>query len=138
MVLESILTSVCKKRQKIDPDQRDSKQILNESKLFPWSSKISQSLIYYGQAKVNSRGHFFSKWRNSSGHFHRENSSGNFSRIFVDIYCPQEFLFFGEFSWTFFGVNSSGHFFQCNNTCGQVSLGLVWYGMVWYGMVWLG
>jgi hypothetical protein len=31
------------------------------------------------------------------------NSRGNFSRIFVDIYCPQKFLFFGEFLWTFLG-----------------------------------
>ena len=33
----------CKKRQKIVPDQllKDSKLILNESKLFPWSSMIS-------------------------------------------------------------------------------------------------
>ena len=35
---------------------------------------------------VNSNGHFFSKWANSSGHFQSMNFRGNFSRILVDIF----------------------------------------------------
>ena len=77
-----------------------------------------------------------------------ENSSGKW--ILVDIFFQNEGILvdisigwilveiFHEFSWTFlptriplfwwifvdiFGVNSSGQFFQCNNTCGQVRSG---------------
>ena len=38
----------------------------------------------------------FSKKVNSSGHFLRVNSHGHF--------CPREFLFLGEFLWTYFGL----------------------------------
>ena len=52
---------------------------------------------------MNSRGHSFSKWANSSGHFLRVNSLGHFWWILMDIFCPREFFSLGEFSWTFFG-----------------------------------
>ena len=39
-------------------------------KVFDWDGDFSWT--------VNSRGHFFSKWANSSGHFLRVNSRGHF------------------------------------------------------------
>ena len=58
--------------------------------------------VYFGMETVNSRGHFFFKWANSNGNFLRVNSRGHFWWILVDTFCPREFLFLGEFSWTYF------------------------------------
>ena len=52
---------------------------------------------------MNYSGHFFSKLVNSSGHFLRVNSLGQFWWILMNIFCPWEFFSLGEFSWTFFG-----------------------------------
>ena len=42
---------------------------------------------------VNSRGHFFSKWANSSGHFLRVNSRGYFWWILMDIFGHENSAF---------------------------------------------
>ena len=68
-----------------------------------WMTRVTKIGIENSSGKWILVDIFLSKRGNSSGHFHRVNSSGNFSWIFVDIYCPREFLFFGEFLWTFLG-----------------------------------
>ena len=67
-----------------------------------WTEHFTQSYFIKLHLRGNprngmetSRGHFFSKWANSSAHFLRVNSRGQ--------KCPREFLFLSEFSWTYFG-----------------------------------
>ena len=90
---------------------------------------IHVKYIYFGIGMENSS----EKWILVDTFFQNEG-------ILVDIFKGWILVeTFQEFSWTFivhensslflwisvdiFGVNSSGHFFQCNNTSGQVRLG---------------
>ena len=69
---------------------------------------------------VNSRGHFFSKWANSSGYFLRVNSRGHC----LSTRIPLLWWIFVDIFW----VNFSGHFLMVitngANTVGQPQLGV--------------
>ena len=53
--------------------------------------------------KMTPPGNFFLKWATSRGYLERVTSHGHSLVTSHGNFCPQEVLFLGEFSWTFFG-----------------------------------